>query len=293
MMIYRRAFSMKIAQLIILSFALLTVWHPSARAADKETAFDRVIRTGVLRCGFWNWAPLYEVDPNSGATSGIFKDLMEEFSRISEIKVEWASEVHFSDLVTDLNSGKIDAVCAGTWSSAARAKFIRFSRPVFFIPMNAYVREGDTRFDHAPEKIDDPGVKVVAMDGEMSTEIRKTDFPKSSIQSIPQLAGSGTELLMNVVTGKGDVTFTDAVNGAEFMAANPGKVRPVPFSPPLRLMPNTIAVPGDEERLQDFIDVSLQQLENSGVIEKILKRYDARYPGVLVRTASPQATAAP
>ena len=269
----------------------LALFVMPAYAAGKDSVFDRVMKTGVLHCGYWNWEPLYIIDANTKETSGIFKDVMTEFARVSGLKVEWIAEVHFENLVTDLNSGKLDAVCAGAWSSALRAKFIRFSRPVFYIAMNAYKRAGDARFDGRPQDINKPGVTAVVMDGEMSSEIRNSDFPDSKILSIPQMAGSGTELLMNVATGKADVTFTDAVNGAQFMKANPGKIQPVKMDMPLRLMPNTIAVAGDEERLQDFINTGLLELQNSGVFEKILKKYDAAYPGVLVRVAQPYASA--
>ena len=127
---------------------------------------------------------------------------------------------------------------------------------------------------------------MVVMDGEMSSEVQRADFAKAKVLSIPQIAG-GTDLLLNVTTGKGDLTFTDAVNGSQFIKANPGKVQAVKFDTPLRLMPNTIAVAGGEERLQNFLNTGIEELENSGVVDRILKRYDASYPGALIRVAKP------
>ncbi len=260
---------------------------PAAAQEKQQSVFDRVMETKTLRCGYWNWPPVYMIDANTGKTSGIFKDLMDEFARVTDLKVEWTQEVHFENLITDLNNKKIDAVCAGTWPSGNRAKFIRFSDPVFYITMNAYKRADDKRFDGDKESMNDPKVKAVAMDGEMSTEIYKTDFPKATLVSIPQLAGSATELLLNVDTGKGDITFADAVGAGEFIKNNPGKIAPVKLDIPLRSMPNTVAVAGDEERLQDFINTTIQELHNSGVVERVLKKYDAAYPDTLVRVAKP------
>ena len=258
-----------------------------AFAADnvKESAYDRVMRTGTIRCGYWDWEPLFHVDVATHEMTGIFRQVTDEIARVSGLKVEWSSEVQFAQLVTDLNSGKIDAVCAGVWPSATRAKYIRFSDAVFFIPMNAYKRANDTRFDRRPDDINQPSVSTVAIDGEMSVEIHNSDFPRAKLLSMPQLAGTAAEMLMNVATGKGDVAFTDAIQGAQFMESNPGKVKPVKFDIPLRMMPNTIAVGGNEERLQYFFNESLRELQDSGVIEKLLAAHDKQYPGVLIRIA--------
>jgi ABC-type amino acid transport substrate-binding protein len=119
----------------------------------------------------------------------------------------------------------------------------------------------------------------------MSMEIHNSDFPRAKLLSMPQLAGTAAEMLMNVATGKGDVAFTDAIQGAQFMESNPGKVKPIKFDIPLRMMPNTIAVGGNEERLQYFFNESLRELQDSGVIEKLLAAHDKQYPGVLIRIA--------
>jgi polar amino acid transport system substrate-binding protein len=276
------------AFLLALIFLLSLIAVPAfAVDAPKESAYDRVMRTGTIRCGYWDWEPVFHIDATTHQMSGIFRQVTDEIARISGLKVEWNSEVQFAQLVTDLNSGKIDAVCAGVWPSAARAKYIRFSDAVFFIPMNAYKRANDPRFDGKPDDINQPSVTTVAIDGEMSANIHDSDFPRARLLSMPQLAGSGAELLMNVATGKGDVTFTDAVQGGQFMAANPDKVKAVNFDTPLRMMPNAIAVGGGEEHLQYFFNESLRELQHSGVIEKILASYDKQYPGVLIRVARP------
>ena len=41
--------------------------------AKKETAYERVTRTGVLRCGYATWPPNVMKDPNTGKVSGIIR----------------------------------------------------------------------------------------------------------------------------------------------------------------------------------------------------------------------------
>jgi ABC-type amino acid transport substrate-binding protein len=269
---------------LILSFFLILISFPAmAQEKAKESAYERVMRTGIIRCGYFDWMPLFHTDTATGKRSGIFKDVAEEIARVSGLKIEWTAEIPFAQIVTDLNSGKIDALCGGVWPSAARARHIRFTGPVFFLPMHIYKKAGDGRFDGKPGDINQPDVTIVTIDGEMSAEIRNSDFPRSGLVSLPQLSGSASDLLMTVASGKGDITFTDAVQGQEFMNANPGKVEAVTFDAPLRVMSNAIAVGGNEERLQYFLDESLRELHNSGIIDKILAGYDGRYPGILMR----------
>jgi len=270
---------MMLAALLVLAFSF------PALAADKEkeSVYDRVMRTGTIRCGYWNWEPVFFHDMKQGGFRGIFFDVMNELAKASDLKVEWTQEVRFADLVTDLEMEKIDAVCAGTWPSALRGKRLIFSDSVLYIPINAYVRADDRRFDRNMAAANAPAVKIAAMDGEMSSEIRNTDFPASTVVSIPQMAGSGTELLLQVETGKADMTFTDSVNGVEYMKGNPGKIRAGETVTPVRIMGNTIALKGDEVRLKLFFDTALEQLHNSGAVERILKTYDSAYPGALYR----------
>lgn len=274
---------------IMLAALLALAFSCPALAADKEkeSVYDRVMRTGTIRCGYWNWEPVFFHDMRQGGFRGIFFDVMNELAKASDLKVEWTQEVRFADLVTDLEMEKIDAVCAGTWPSALRGKRLSFSDSVLYIPINAYVRADDRRFDRNMAAANAPAVKIAAMDGEMSSEIRNTDFPASTVVSIPQMAGSGTELLLQVETGKADMTFTDAVNGAEYMKGNPGKIRAVETDTPVRIMGNTIALKGDEVRLKLFFDTALEQLHNSGAVERILKTYDSAYPGALYRVNEP------
>ena len=50
-------------------------------------------------------------------------------------------------------------MCFGAWPKATTAREVLFTEPTYFLPINAYVRAGDGRFDHVIEKINAPDVK--------------------------------------------------------------------------------------------------------------------------------------
>ena len=75
-------------------------------ASTQETTYDRVIRTGTLRCGYAAWYPNLIIDPNTKAKSGISYDVMEEVGRRLGLKVEWTQEAGFGSAEQDLKTGK-------------------------------------------------------------------------------------------------------------------------------------------------------------------------------------------
>ena len=75
---------------------------------QPQTVYDRVMRTKTLRCGYHTWAPYLVKDANSGAMSGIYFDYVEKLAASLNLKVEWAEEVGYGDLITALNGGRID-----------------------------------------------------------------------------------------------------------------------------------------------------------------------------------------
>jgi ABC-type amino acid transport substrate-binding protein len=62
-------------------------------AADKETSYDRVMRTGVIRCGYVEWPPYLLKDPNTQEFSGLIYDYMMAIGKDLGFKVEWSESV--------------------------------------------------------------------------------------------------------------------------------------------------------------------------------------------------------
>lgn len=223
-------------------------------------------------------------DVNTGEISGIFFDYMEALATAANLKISW-SEVSWADFSIELNSGRIDAMCAGIWPTAAKAREMIFTTPINYVAIQAYVRASDSRFDNAVDKINSQSVTVATMDAEMSSIIAQADFPKAKTISIPS-TGSQPQMLLNVADGKADVTFSDIATGQDFMANNPGKLKILPGGESLRAFGNTVALGKGEFALRAFLDSGTEELLQSGVVEKILRKYE-KYPGSLLRVSMP------
>lgn len=278
------AFLAGVAGAWVFSFGMVSRGARAGLAAG-EAAFDRVMRTQTMRCGYGVWPPFVIKDANTGKLSGMTHDYVEELGEALKLKVIWAEEVGWGDFPAALKSGRIDAFCVGVWPNAARARQVDFVMPITYQPSYAYVRENDRRFDGRLEALNDPSVTASVQDGDSSAVIAAADFPKAKTLQIPQLA-HWSELYVNIVTGKADVTFLDPVSAAEYNASNPGKIRRVSSEKPIRVFGNAIAIAQSESKLRRMLDTATQELIAGGKAERIIARYE-RFPGTFLRPAFP------
>ncbi|MCB9988548.1 MAG: transporter substrate-binding domain-containing protein [Rhodospirillales bacterium] len=257
---------------LILSVFLFLAQAPQTQAAD-ETAYDRVMRTGKMRCGYAMWPPHVLVkDPNSGEIKGMIPDILEQAANNMDMEIEWTEEVGWGSFIESLRSNRIDAFCMVSWPTATRGRYVDYTPPLFYSVNNIYVRADDHRFDDDLSKINDPSVRVSVMDGEMSAVIHRDHFPEAQAVSIPQLA-EPTQLLLNVKTGKADVAFMEPGMVKEFLKHNPGALRKV-GDKPFQVFPNSIAVLIGEVKLKAMLSTAITELINHGVVQGIVDKYE-------------------
>ena len=239
------------------------------------------MKTRSIRCGYGIWPPFITKDPNTGKLSGVFYDYTEALGQALGLKIDWVEEVGNGDFPVALENGRIDAMCFSVWPNASRARQIDFTNPIYYTAHYIYVRANDTRFDNNLEAINDPAVTIVAMDGEMGAMIAANDFPKAKKLELPQLSDN-SQAFSSVTTRKADVFITDLSTAAEYEAANPGKIRQVPATAPVRVFRNTIAIAQKQEQFRRMIDTATEELLSSGRIEKIIAKYE-RFPNTFLR----------
>lgn len=60
----------------------------TTKIASEETAYERVMRTGTLRCGYAEWDSAVMRDPNTGAFHGSVVEVVNALAKSSDIKIE-------------------------------------------------------------------------------------------------------------------------------------------------------------------------------------------------------------
>jgi ABC-type amino acid transport substrate-binding protein len=240
--------------------------------ADQNVTYDRIMKTGKIRAGYFVWPPFFNKDPNTKQLSGIYYDIMTALAERLELKVTWPMELNFGTYIQDLASQKYDMEVGG-WPMATRGKLTAYSRPYFYIGFVPVVRADDHRFDHDISLINSSKVTVATLDGETSQIVRRQRFPMSQELSIAQ-NDSPTTLLMNLISKKADVTFLDTVFVHEFSKKNPGMVRPIWVGQPLKLVPQSLTLSFDEPKLKMMMDTVIEEVLLDGTIDRILNTYD-------------------
>ncbi|MDD3182513.1 MAG: transporter substrate-binding domain-containing protein [Alphaproteobacteria bacterium] len=277
--------------LVIAGLLGLIAFRPSGEgvgpAKKQETAFERVMRTQTIRCAYGVWPPRFIIDPTGKNLSGIDYEIMENVGRVTGLKIVWDGEFAGPGVVAEqLQGGKQDVCCVALWANARRAQRMEMSTPVDYMPLYAYVRDGDTRFDNKIESINDEHVTIALSDGSAQKAIADSTFPKAKRHAISQ-DQSTIDTFLAVATGKADVVFSDPAVIRDFNAHNPGRMLlRVPSDKPIKIFADILAVAKGEGELRDLLSAAVQELQGDGTIEHILNKY-ASEPGALLPVAVP------
>jgi ABC-type amino acid transport substrate-binding protein len=278
-----------ISLLIALGVSYFNPWNmPQAHDFNensKETTYERVMRTGELRCGYFSWAPSFIKDANTGKMSGVFHDYVEALGHVLKLKIIWAEEVSLGEFPAALKSGRIDAMCASTFVTSERARAVDFITPLYFVPLHAYARLDDNRFDNfTADKFNNPAYKVIILEGGVTSIIQHYFLPDTKVYELPQFT-SPAELFVGLSMGKADFLLYERYTFEDYNKHNPGKLKRV-SDMPIKIFPLAIAIDKNQDALREMLDTATMDLHLAGTTERIIQRYEV-YPDTLIRIKMP------
>jgi len=255
---------------IILTILMICFSLPAFAAEQKQSVYDRVMKTGILRCGYEAWPPYFSLDPNTKQLTGLDKDLVDIAGRILGLKIEYV-DVTLGQDVQDLNSEKIDAMCGtGPWILSS-IKYEDYTRPYSYLPEYVYGRIDEKRFARL-EDMNAPAVTFAAIDGDVSTDLAIADFPKAKLNSLSSVTDS-SQMLLNVTTRKVDAVVLDPAAVSVFEKNNPGQVK-ILFKRPIAVYGKGFAVKKGEASLLNTLNGAVDALINTGQVDPVLRKYD-------------------
>jgi ABC-type amino acid transport substrate-binding protein len=257
----------------ILLVAVFVFMPAFAFAQDaRESAYDRVMRTQTLRCGYGLEEPYTYVDAKTGAVKGIFHDYVEELAKNLSLKVEWTEEMGWGQMPAALEAGRVDAFCTVTWKSAGRARIIDYVTPITYQPALVVARADDQRFDNNPAALNDPKIHITGVEGELELKIAHDNFPNANASGEPQNSDFSVALT-DVATKKADAIVVTGVIFTKFDQANPGKLRAIPGVRPLQVSGEAIVVKAGEDKLRRMLDNATIEMLETGAIDRIIAAY--------------------
>lgn len=266
-------------RVLLVLIVFLTMLAPTkAKAEMSSEVYDRIIKSGTIRCGYWTWPPFLIKDPNTGQLKGPTYDYMEAVGKELGLKIEWTEEVGAGEFIAGLSTNRYDVMCMSLWPDAARLKNITVSDPIFYSVVYAVVRKGDKRFEGNLDAINNEKVTVAGIEGDITQSVAIELYPNAKVLALPQSADV-SQILQSVVAGKADVTFVDEGLIADFNKTNNGALELVKGVKPVKTFPEVLGVKNGEIQLKMMLDAAINILTNNEYTGKILKDYTmSSYP---------------
>lgn len=266
----------KLFSQVMMLVLLLGVGISTARADDtKLSSYDRIKKTGVIRCGYLIYAPYITQDPNTGKLGGVTVDMMEAIGKELGYKIEWTEEVSMTTAFEAMDTGRYDMACIPFWLTGQRIKVSAPTRPLYYDGGFAVVRQDDNRFDKDTyNRINSDDIKISIQEGNAFRTFIDKDFPKAKVTE--QMALTDPLLqLQDVMAKKADVAFAEMSLYKVFEKNNPGVLK-LATTDPFVVMPAALWVPVDDFKLKALLDNTIEILQSNGTFASILKSYGGR-----------------
>jgi len=257
--------------------------HNDNVGVAKESVYDRVMRTGTLRCGYFIEPPFTFSDPNTGKKSGIAVDLAEKIATELNLKLEWSMETSFASLTEDLILGRYDAVCASLFT-LPRSGRIDYTVPYTYVPVYAFTQTGRTEFDNKLDQLDWSQIAVAGLDGEGATTIARKKIPQAKFVMLSQ-NDQIANMLTSVVDKKADIAFVMPTVFKEFDATNPNKLQRIASDQPFYVFNVAFGLKPNEPAFKNTLDYMMRNLSANGYLQSLFQKYDP--DKLLFRPTSP------
>ncbi len=262
------------------AFLILMGHLPKAASTAKtETAMERVVKSGTLKCGYMLQPPYFMKDPNTNAFSGLWYELTEKIAALSHLKVVWAAETTERDMAADLQAGKFDVFCAGWPVGGARAQELIVTTPLHYSTLGVFARADDARFDAKPDAINRTETTFsVRLDTPEHARLL-LDFPAATRVAVPAEAAD-TRTIDAVLDKKADLLIAERTAIEPYVNTVPSRLKEISSSHALVPVGRAFALRPDQYVLRDFLNVGKQNVLGSSFIESMLEKY-TRLPGAL------------
>ena len=278
---------------VIASYATLkfgTSPNPSETAiynSDKQSVYERVMRTGEIRCGYGVWDPYIIYDFEAQKPTGIAIDLIEAIAAKLNLKLIWPEETGWANLPTALENGRVDLACATLWNDPARSRLVAFSDPLFYQEVSAFIRDDSDIKITRRDDLNDPRFRFSVQDGGFENAIVDRLFPKAQKISLHQM-NQASDLFVQVASGKADIMISNPAAVQAYNAANPDKrLVHLKLDKPLAIYGNSYAVNIHEQELLGMFNTVVRNMIQTGEIEELLADFRAKYPGEILLPAKP------
>lgn len=240
---------------------------------ERQSTFDKVQKTGVLRAGYFLMEPMIMRDKD-GNLHGVFVDIVEQMAKDLHWKVEY-KQVDLKNFAASLEAGEFDLSIGPTFSSPSRASGVSFTQPIFYLGYTGVTSADKVDRFKAWADIDQPGVRVAVKQGSAIGDYVTRVFTKAQIISLEQPALSAP---LAAVPAQADVGLMNQVTVFTFLRDNPqAGLKEILADDPVEFTGVCWAVRPGDARWLEFVNTTLKHYEDTRRIAGWEKQYKIPY----------------
>ena len=235
-------------------------------AAEADGALQEIKDSGKLVVGTCADYPPYEwhlVQDGEDQIIGFDIDIAQAIADELGVELE-VKDMDFDGLIPALSTGKIDMIIAGMNPTEERKQSVDFT-DIYYTQKDALVIKSEDAKDFRSE--DD--LKKASLATQKAT-IQETylleNFPDAEIQSVPKL----NTAILYLVTGKADAVLMVETVARRYVEENEG-LEIADFDVASTPNESAIAVAKDSEDFLDAVNDILDEMEDSGKIEELIR----------------------
>jgi len=243
------------------------------RSSPKEqsSVVDKLRSNHELKAAYIVYPPFVTKDPNTGALSGFFVDLMSQIADYGDFKVEY-EEAKWGTMVAGLESNRYDLVVSGIFPTIPRSLSVAFAEPIMYVGLSGVVPKSD-RAEWTPERLTTPGLRIAVVAGEVGHEYVQRALPKARVTVLD--TADISRAAAEVAYGRADIALSESITCGEFAAQNPN-VKTVFVDEPLEVFGTTFMLRRGDPDWRNFLNTAIEFLEASGSIRQLEAKYKTR-----------------
>lgn len=238
--------------------------------AQPSNRLEAVRVSGVIRVGVSADYPPFEYLDNNGNRAGLDIELMGEIANRMGVLLEWV-DLPFDVLISEVQSGNIDAAISAFEYTDERAQRVDFSQP-YYIAEDAFIALKS--FSGEVNVPEDAAQYVVGVQSDTIQETWLNDaFVLSGKMSLENLVhyNLAGDAVQGLKSGKIQILMTDYIPAQRLVQQSNELI--ILYHGVVTGGPVHIVLPKGETELKAAIDAIVQQLQSEGFIQDLAYRY--------------------
>lgn len=235
-------------------------------AAEADGALQEIKDSGKLVVGTCADYPPYEwhlVQDGADKIIGFDIDIAQAIADELGVELE-VQDMDFDGLIPALSTGKIDMIIADMNPTEERKQSVDFT-DIYYTQKDALVIKSEDAKDIRSED-DLKKASLATQKATIQEEYLLENFPDAEIQSVPKL----NTAILYLVTGKADAVLMVETVARRYVEENEG-LEIADFDVASTPNESAIAVAKDSEGFLDAVNDILDEMEDSGKIEELIR----------------------